>query len=72
MAGVLAAAVVTDRSSRNTRKVCEQVNASYAEAARLIDQVNRLPGPEGRPAGQGRAGLRPPGARAPQLRAGHC
>jgi len=42
MVGVLAAAVVTDRNSRNTRKVCEQVNASYAEAARLIEQVNRL------------------------------
>jgi Tfp pilus assembly protein PilN len=42
MAGVLTAAVVTDRNSRNTRNVCDQVNASYAEAAKLIEQVNRL------------------------------
>ena len=42
MTGVMAASAVTDQSSRNTRKVCEQVNDSYAEAARLIDQVNRL------------------------------
>jgi len=44
MAGVLGAGAVTDRNSRNTRKVCEQVNASYAEAAKLIDQVHRLQG----------------------------
>lgn len=42
MAGVMGAAVVTDRNGRTTRKVCDQVNASYAEAARLIEQVQQL------------------------------
>jgi Tfp pilus assembly protein PilN len=42
MAGVVAAGAVTDRNSRNTRHVCEQVNASYAEAAKLIDQMRKL------------------------------
>jgi Tfp pilus assembly protein PilN len=42
MAGVLAAGAVTDQNSRNTRNVCEQVNASYAEAAKLIDQMRQL------------------------------
>jgi Tfp pilus assembly protein PilN len=42
MAGVLGAGVVTDQHSRNTRRVCDQVNASYEDAARLIDQMQRL------------------------------
>jgi Tfp pilus assembly protein PilN len=42
MAGVVAAGAVTDHNSRNTRDVCNQVNASYAEAAKLIEQVHQL------------------------------
>jgi len=42
MAGVGGAAVVTNRSHRATLEVCSRVNASYLEAAKLIEQVHRL------------------------------
>jgi Tfp pilus assembly protein PilN len=42
IAGVVAAGMVTDQSGRTTREVCEQVNRSYAEAAKLIEQVHEL------------------------------
>jgi Tfp pilus assembly protein PilN len=42
MAGVVAAGAVTNQSTRNTQEVGERVNASYAEAAKLIEQVRQL------------------------------
>ena len=36
------AALVSERATRNTRGVCERINASYADAARLIDEVHQL------------------------------
>jgi Tfp pilus assembly protein PilN len=42
MAGVGGAAVVTNRNHRSTLEVCGRVNASYLEAAKLIEQVHRL------------------------------
>jgi Tfp pilus assembly protein PilN len=42
IAGVMAAGAVTDQSGKTTRDVCAQVNASYDEAAKLIEQVRLL------------------------------
>jgi Tfp pilus assembly protein PilN len=42
MTAVLGAAFVCRETSRNTRQVSDQVNQSYAEAAKLIDQVQKL------------------------------
>jgi len=42
MAGVVAAAVVSERQYRNTRLVSERVNQAYAEAADLIKQLRQL------------------------------
>ena len=42
MGSVGGAALVAERSSRNTREVCERINAAYADAAKLIDKVHRL------------------------------
>jgi Tfp pilus assembly protein PilN len=42
MASVGGAALVSERSSRHTRGVCERINAQYAEAAKLIDEMHQL------------------------------
>lgn len=42
MVGVLLAAFVSDRRLQETRQVHEQVNDSYAEAAKLIQQMQEL------------------------------
>ncbi len=42
MTGVSAAVLVSEDCSRHTLQVQEQVNASYAEAAKLIDQMQQL------------------------------
>lgn len=42
MAGVGGAALVSEQSTRNTTKVRDQVNASYAEAAKLLGQMQQL------------------------------
>jgi Tfp pilus assembly protein PilN len=39
---VAAASLVSERTSRNTRAVCERINKSYADAAKLIDEVHEL------------------------------
>lgn len=36
------AAFVSERSTRNTRKVCDRMNVAYADAAKLIDEVHQL------------------------------
>ena len=41
-AAVGAASLVSERTSRNTREVCERINAAYADAAKLIDEVHQL------------------------------
>jgi Tfp pilus assembly protein PilN len=42
MASIGGAALVSERSSRNTREVCHRINTAYADAARLIDEVHLL------------------------------
>ena len=42
MGSICGAALVSERSSRRTREVCERINAAYADAARLIDEVHQL------------------------------
>jgi len=42
MAGVLGAAAVSERSIRHTEEVAERVNKAYAEATRMIEQLNQL------------------------------
>ena len=42
MASTCGAALVSERTSRRTREVCQRINNSYAEAARLIDEVHEL------------------------------
>ncbi|HUT01947.1 MAG TPA: PilN domain-containing protein [Phycisphaerae bacterium] len=42
MASVGAASLVSERTSKNTREVCERINAAYADAAKLIDEVHQL------------------------------
>ncbi|HUS92692.1 MAG TPA: PilN domain-containing protein [Phycisphaerae bacterium] len=42
LASVAGAALVSERSSRNTREVCERINHSYEEASRLIDEMYQL------------------------------
>lgn len=42
IASVGGAALVSERSSRNTRDVCKRINDSYAQAARLIDEMHLL------------------------------
>jgi len=44
MAAVGAAAVVSERNTRCTEEVRDQVNASYAEAARMLQQMRELEG----------------------------
>jgi hypothetical protein len=44
MAGVLAAAVASERNSRRTQEVADRVNAAYADAARLIAEMQQLQG----------------------------
>jgi len=39
---VAAASLVSERTSRNTREVCERINKSYTDAAKLIDEVHQL------------------------------
>ncbi len=41
-ASIGGAALVSERNTRRTREVCQRINASYTEAAKLIDQVYRL------------------------------
>ncbi|MGB2819392.1 MAG: hypothetical protein WBF17_00320 [Phycisphaerae bacterium] len=41
-ASVGAASLVSERASGNTREVCERINAAYADAAKLIDEVHQL------------------------------
>jgi len=36
------AALVSERAGQNTRAVCERINTSYAEAAKLIDEMHHL------------------------------
>jgi Tfp pilus assembly protein PilN len=42
MAGVLGAAFVSDRGLQKTRRVYDRVNESYAEAGKLIGQMQKL------------------------------
>ena len=42
MASIGGAALVSERTSRNTREVCQRINSAYADAARLIDEVHQL------------------------------
>lgn len=42
MASICGAALVSERTSSNTRQVCQQINRSYADAAKLIDQMQVL------------------------------
>jgi len=42
IASIGAAALVSERTSRNNREVWDRINASYADAARLIEQVRQL------------------------------
>lgn len=42
MTGVVAAAVVSEQGHRRTRQVCDRVNLSYADAAKLIRQMQEL------------------------------
>jgi Tfp pilus assembly protein PilN len=42
MAGLGAAVLVSEQSTRHTRQVAQMVNASYAEATRLIEQLQEL------------------------------
>ncbi len=42
MIGLAAAAVVSERKYRRTREVCERVNQSYDEAAKLIKEMQAL------------------------------
>lgn len=44
MTGLGAAVLVSERSTRYTRQVAEMVNASYAEATKLIEQLQELEG----------------------------
>jgi Tfp pilus assembly protein PilN len=39
---ICGAAVVSERNCQRTREVCERMNTSYAEAAKLIDEVHEL------------------------------
>ncbi len=36
------AAVISEQRSKHTRDVCERINAAYADAAKLIDEVHEL------------------------------
>jgi Tfp pilus assembly protein PilN len=42
MVSVLLAAAISERSYRNTREVCQRVNASYADAEKSIQQMQEL------------------------------
>ena len=42
MAGVGGAAIVSEQSTQHTREVGKQVNAAYAEAAKLLGQIQKL------------------------------
>lgn len=42
LAGVVGAVIVSDDSTSHTLQVRDQVNASYADAAKLIDQLTQL------------------------------
>jgi Tfp pilus assembly protein PilN len=42
MAGVLVAVAISERGYRNTRAICERVNASYADAEKLIGELQEL------------------------------
>ncbi len=39
---ICGAAVVSEQSTRRTRQVCDRMSASYADAAKLIDEVHQL------------------------------
>jgi hypothetical protein len=41
-AGRAVAAAISERSCRNTREVSDRVNASYAEAEKMIQQLQEL------------------------------
>lgn len=42
MGGVLCAAAVSAQNYRHTRQVADRVNASYADAAKMLDQLHEL------------------------------
>lgn len=42
MGGVLCAAAVSEQNYRNTRQVADRVNNSYADAAKMLDQLHDL------------------------------
>jgi len=42
MCAVVAAALVSEQSTKKSREVCRQVDASYAQAAKLIQQMQEL------------------------------
>ncbi len=39
---ICGAAVVSERNCQRTRQVCDRMNAAYADAAKLIDEVHQL------------------------------
>jgi hypothetical protein len=47
MAGVVAAAAVSEQSTRHTLRVRDSVNASYEDAARMLEQMRRLDAQKG-------------------------
>ena len=42
LGSVAGAGLVSERSSRNTRQVCDRINRAYEDAAKLIDEVRQL------------------------------
>ena len=42
MAGVLGAGAVSERSIRHTEEVADRINTAYAQATRMIEQLNEL------------------------------